>query len=180
MPGLHGSFDAFVAANLDGLARTAYLITWDEHEAEDLVQESLIKVARRWERVAAMQQPLAYTRRVLVNLALDGSRRRSRRRDELDRPVAAVGGRRDLATGGDHADLGLVGLRAELIEGVAALAPRQRAVVVLRYFVDLSEAETARALGCSVGTVKSTAARALARLRERLEPQNTSTGGRER
>lgn len=168
MASLRGSFDAFVAANLDGLARTAYLITWDEHEADDLVQECLLKVARRWERVVAMQQPVAYARRVLVNLALDDAKRRTRRRAELDQG-RATGDQGSREVGIEPPELALVGVRAELVSGLAALAPRQRAVLVLRYFVDLSEAETARTLGCSVGTVKNTAAKALVRLRERLE-----------
>jgi RNA polymerase sigma-70 factor (sigma-E family) len=169
MPSLHGSFDAFVAANLDGLARAAYLITWDEHDADDLVQECLIKVARHWNRVRVMQQPLAYARRVLINLALDNAKHRARRRAELDQPDTAVD-QRSREAGIEPAELRLLGTRDELVAGLAQLAPRQRAVLVLRYFLDLSEADTARALGCSVGTVKNTASKALARLRQRLEP----------
>jgi RNA polymerase sigma-70 factor (sigma-E family) len=156
-------FDEFVAGNLEQLLKTAYLIAWDAGEAEDLVQECLFKVARRWPRVRGMAQPRAYARRILVNLALDDSRGRARRRSELDgAPTVVDGPARDL----------LVGLetRAELLDALARLTPRQRAVLVLRYFNDLTEAQTAEVLGCSPGTVKSNASRGLARLREALAP----------
>ena len=77
------SFDAFVHENVDDLVRMAYVITWDESESEDLVQECLLRVAKHWPRVSAMESPLAYTRRVLVNLALDDRLRRVRRAGEL-------------------------------------------------------------------------------------------------
>src|SRR5215475_10347106 len=76
-------FDRFVADNADGLVRTAYLIVGDLHEAEDLVQETLFKVAKKWPKVRRMEHPAAYARRILVNLALRGRPRRSRRRAEL-------------------------------------------------------------------------------------------------
>ena len=164
---MDGSFDAFVGANLDGLLRTAYLITWDEREAEDLVQECLIKVARRWSRVGTMQHPLAYARRVLVNLATDDAKGRFRRRAELD--TAVVGADRQRRSVGVEApELARLETRSQLVAALAELAPRQRAVLVLRYFLDVSEANTAQALGCSVGTVKNTGAKALVRLRESL------------
>jgi RNA polymerase sigma-70 factor (sigma-E family) len=156
-------FDEFVAGNLEQLLKTAYLITWDAGEAEDVVQECLFQVARRWPRVREMAQPRAYARRILVNLAVDDARSRSRRRGELDEAPAELGGEaRDL----------LVGLetRAELLDALARLTLRQRAVLVLRYFNDLTEAQTAEVLGCSPGTVKSNASRGLARLREVLTP----------
>ncbi len=164
--GLYGvmdDFHDFVAGNLEQLLKTAYLITWDGDEAEDLVQECLFKVARRWPRVRRMAQPRAYARRVLVNLALDAAGGRARRRGELDEaPAVADEPARDL----------LVGLetRAELLDALARLTARQRAVLVLRYFNDLTEAQTAEVLGCSPGTVKSNASRGLARLREVLAP----------
>ena len=86
--GVMTDFDQFVAAHVDDLLRTAYLIVWDEGEAEDLVQECLLKVARRWPRIRRMEQPRAYARRILVNLALDGARGRARRRSELE-PASA-------------------------------------------------------------------------------------------
>ena len=154
------SFDAFVNANLDGLLRTGFLMTSDEKEAEDLVQECLLRVAHHWARRGSVRHPVAYARRVLINLAIDDAEHRARRRAELhDADVA----------GADSAELAQVDTRGELAAALGALAPRQRAVVVMRYFLDLSEAETARALDCSVGTVKSTASKALVRLRESLD-----------
>jgi DNA-directed RNA polymerase specialized sigma24 family protein len=71
-------FETFVSANADSLTRTAYLIAWDLQDAEDLVQETLLKVAARWHRVRRMEHPVAYARRILVNRALDDARRRAR------------------------------------------------------------------------------------------------------
>jgi RNA polymerase sigma-70 factor (sigma-E family) len=153
-------FDRFVAEDSDGLLRTAYLIVGDLHEAEDLVQETLFKVAKRWPKVRRMDYPAAYARRIVVNLALRGSPKRSRRRTELSetRPRDPA----EPATSQDRHD--------ELHAALAELPPRQRAVLVLRYFLDLPEAEVAAALQCSVGTVKSTASRGLARLEQTLRP----------
>ena len=156
-------FDEFVAGNLKQLLQTAYLITWDAGEAEDLVQECLFKIARRWPRVRGMAHPGAYARRILVNLALDDGRGRALRRGQLDGGLpVADGPARDLLSG--------LETRAELLDALARLTPRQRAVLVLRYFNDLTEAQTAEVLGCSPGTVKSNASRGLARLREVLAP----------
>jgi RNA polymerase sigma-70 factor (sigma-E family) len=153
-------FDRFVAESTDGLVRTAYLIVWDLHEAEDLVQETLVKVARRWPKVSRMDHPDAYARRILLNLTLRGSPKRSRRMAELSetRPVDSAVPAAPLDT------------HDELHAALAALPPRQRAVLVLRYFLDLPEAEVAAALQCSLGTVKSTASRGLARLEQTLRP----------
>jgi RNA polymerase sigma-70 factor (sigma-E family) len=155
-------FDQFVAAHVDDLLRTAYLIVWEESEAEDLVQECLLKVARRWSRIRRMEQPRAYARRILVNLALDSARGRAQRRRELEASappdLVAVDPVPALET------------RAELVQALGRLNERQRAVLVLRYFNDLTEAQVAEVLGCSPGTVKSSASRGLARLREALQP----------
>ncbi len=156
-------FDAFVAASADRLLRTAYLVTWDLGFAEDLVQECFVKVARRWPRIHAMDYPLAYARRILLNLALDDSRRRARERSELDhRRLLASRQQPDARA---ERSLHLVDVADELSAALATLATRQRAVLVLRYLEDLPEADVAAALGCSVGTVKSTASRALEHLR---------------
>ena len=162
-------FEQFVTASSDALLRTAYLVVWDPVEAEDLVQECLLAVARRWPRVRRMDHPHAYARRVLVNLALDGAKRRTRHRQELVGDDTAT-----LAEVPDESSarrLHAVGVRAELIEGLGTLPPRQRAVLVLRYFEDLSEAQVAELLGCSIGTVKSTASRGLTRLQAALSPE---------
>ena len=154
-------FDQFVATHVDDLLRTAYLIVWDEAEAEDLVQECLLKVAHRWPRIRRMEQPRAYARRILVNLAVDGARGRARRRRELEPEAASL-----IAVD----PLPALDTRAELLQALGELPARQRAVLVLRYFNDLTEAEVAEVLGCSPGTVKSSASRGLARLRDVLKP----------
>ena len=161
-------FERFVRREVDGLMRTAFLITWEEAEAEDLVQDCLLRVARRWPKVRSMEHPAAYVRRVLVNLALDGSIKRRRRRRELQR---GRGSGTDLqGLDGAIDERGSLETRDELLQAIGALPPRQRAVLVLRFFEDLSEAQVAELLGCSLGTVKSTTARGLARVREALQP----------
>ena len=161
-------FDQFVAAHVDGLLHTAYLIVRDEAEAQDLVQECLLKVARRWPRIRRMEQPLAYARRVLINLIVDGARGRARRRSELETAPPANPITVDPSSAIDG--------RAELLEALGDLPERQQAVLVLRYFNDLTEAQVAEVLGCSPGTVKSSASRGLARLREALQPVHSSQG----
>ncbi len=161
-------FDQFVGDSVDGLLRTAYLLAWDFAAAEDLVQECLLRVARQWPRVRAMEYPTAYARQVLVHLALDDGRRRTRQRDEL--------GHVDGRAWDEHEDaravrvLGRVESSADLTQALGKLAPRQRVTLVLRYFDDLSEAQVAEVMGCSVGTVKSTTSRALQRLRGIVDP----------
>jgi RNA polymerase sigma-70 factor (sigma-E family) len=156
-------FDRFVAETAESLLRSAYLITWDFAEAEDLVQECLFKVARRWPRVNKME----YARTVLIHLALDGGKRRTRRRSELGPEATGL-----LDAHHDDAavrTLGRVETSTDLLGVLRELPPRQRAALVLRYFDDLSEAEAADVMGCSVGTVKSTTSRALGRLRREFQ-----------
>jgi RNA polymerase sigma-70 factor (sigma-E family) len=161
-------FERFVADATDRLYRTAYLMTWDASESEDLVQETFLKVARRWPRVRLMTHPYAFARRILVNLVFDSASRRSRHRlelaghEDLDLPVD------------DSARAALEQVDdAQLLErALAALTRRQRMVLVLRYWEDLTEAEVASSLGCSVGTVKSTASRAAARLAQEMTLHN--------
>jgi RNA polymerase sigma-70 factor (sigma-E family) len=168
-------FDRFVAETGDGLLRAAYLITWDLADAEDLVQECLFKVARRWPRVRRMEHPVAYARTVLVHLALDDGKQRTRRRAELAEAATA--------SFDQHEDdtavrvLGRVEASADLMQALAELPPRQRVALVLRYFEDLSEADVAETMGCSVGTVKSTTSRALDRLRRVVEVPAETTNG---
>jgi RNA polymerase sigma-70 factor (sigma-E family) len=157
-------FERFVTDWTDRLLRTAYLMTWDLAEAEDLVQETLLRVARRWHKVRAMDQPAAYARRILVNLAIDGAEQRGRRTGELAVPGSV--GLGDRADSHAERDLQAVDTQAELLRALACLPARQRAVLILRYWEDLRETDVAAILGCSAGTVKSTASRGLARLRE--------------
>lgn len=168
------SFDEFVRAHAGGLLRTACLITWDDAEAEDLVQECLLRVSVRWRRVQRMDMPLAYARRILVNLALAGRQRRSRRQAELVGQAFddANDERLDLNT---EAVVRSLSERSELIDALGCLTTQQRTVLVLRYFEDLSEAQVAELLGCSTGTVKSSASRGVARLRQLLTPSTSET-----
>ena len=152
-----------MADSVDGLLRAAYLIAWDFAEAEDLVQECLLRVARRWPRVRRMEYPRAYARKVLVNVALDGEGRRARARAELAPPGSAGPVEHEDEAAGRV--LGWVETTTDLSRALGDLAPRQRAVLVFRYLYDLPEAQVADLMGCSVGTVKSTASRALQRLR---------------
>lgn len=167
-------FERFVTGSADELLRTAYLIVWDLGEAEDLVQETLVKVAKRWPRVRRMEHPTAYARRILVHLALDGRERRTRRRRELEHGQPYI----ERADPGSSGLVAQIDARAELVAALASLPPRQRAVLVLRYFLDLPELAAAEALGCSVGTVKSSASRGLARLEQVLNTPQTRSAAR--
>ncbi|HET7736517.1 MAG TPA: SigE family RNA polymerase sigma factor [Nocardioidaceae bacterium] len=145
----YDDFEEFVATRRDALLRTAYLLTGNHHDAEDLVQSALIKVVPRWSRIKGRPEP--YVRRVLARESVNrwrGRRWREVTTDRLPEPMQ-----------GDSTE------HIGLLEDLRKLSPRQRAVIVLRYFDDLTEADTAAALGISVGTVKSHARDALARLR---------------
>lgn len=147
------SFDAFVAARSRALLRTAYLLTRDHALAEDLVQTALAKAWFHWSRIRT-DDPEPYVRRILVTTYSSWWRRRWTGEiptDELPESPAPAG--ED---------------RVDLWDALGRLPRRQRAVVVLRFYEDLTEAETARLMGCAVGTVKSQAAKALAKLR--LDP----------
>lgn len=162
-------FERFAAAQVDDLLRIGYLLAGRLQEAEDLVQECLLRVARRWPKVRSMEHPNAYTRKVLVNLAIDGASGRTRRWQELVRPdgLSEAGHLLDEKSAPNPAEARLD--ETELLDALRTLPARQRAVIVLRYFGDLSETQVAEALSCSVGTVKSTTSRGLTRLREALE-----------
>lgn len=152
------AYTAFVAAAWPRHLRTAALITGDRHRGEELLQDCLVKLYVRWGRIAT-DDPHAYLRRMLVNGHISWWRRR--RREVLTAELPETAG--SSAGGPDAVD--------ELHRALRALAPRQRAVVVLRHFEDLSEKDTAAVLGCSVGTVKSQHSRAMARLRTVLNPK---------
>ena len=157
-------FTAFVAGSSRRLLRGAYLITGDLDEAQDLLQAALERAYRRWPAVRRSEVPEAYVRRILVNLAVDRWRVRRVKTVALDE---------DLLPGLEDREVEGVPARSALLACVRQLPVGQRAVLVLRYFNDLTEAETARVLGCSVGNVKSQHARAMARLRE-LVPDRRS------
>ena len=150
------SFTAFVAARQHALLRTAYLVTGDRRLAEDLLQDALVKVAARWERLRD-GEPEAYARRILYRDAVSWWRRH-RREVLVDLAVPSA-----LPAAG--ADDERVTSRLVLAQALARLTVKQRAVLVLRFYEDLSEVETAGLLGVSVGTVKSQTHAALGRLR---------------
>ena len=152
------AFEDFVRARSDSLLRTALLLTGQRRaEAEDLLQLALERAYRHWPRICGSEGPERYVRRILASASTDRWRRLARRPEQA--MPAGHGGPVVPDRTNEIAD------RDYLLRALAALPPRQRAVLVLRYFDDLSEAETADMLGCSLGTVKSQAARGLARLR---------------
>jgi RNA polymerase sigma-70 factor (sigma-E family) len=154
------AFRSFVDARSPGLLRTAYLLTHDPGKAEDLLQTALMKTWFAWDRLN--DDPLLYVRRVLVTTSVSWWRRRwNGELPTAELPESAASG-----SGGDHA------AAYDLWTAIGHLPPRQRAVVVLRYYEDLTEAQTAEVMGCSVGTVKSQCAKALAKLKAdaALEP----------
>ncbi|MFE7508041.1 SigE family RNA polymerase sigma factor [Promicromonospora sp. NPDC057488] len=166
-------FAAFMSRSAPALARTAWLLCGDTHQAEELVQQALMKTYLAWPK-ARKGEPLAYARRVLANLRVDGWRRRRREvlmsADAL--PERAQDGR---SAAEAHAE------RDRLVRALRLLPTKQRRIVVLRHLEGLPEREVADAVGVSVGTVKSTASRGLVRLREILrgfdatDPARTTT-----
>jgi RNA polymerase sigma-70 factor (sigma-E family) len=161
VPGERVDFDAFVAARSSALLRTAYLLTHDHALAEDLLQTALTKAWFAWSRIETA--PEAYVRKVLVNTYATWWRRKWNGEHATDEvPDTGVASASE-ATEAGH----------DLWRAMERLPRRQRAVVVLRYFEDLSEADTAALLGCSAGTVKSQTSKALAKLR--IDPALTPT-----
>jgi RNA polymerase sigma-70 factor (ECF subfamily) len=156
-------FRAFVQARYDALVRTGYLLTGDHGHAEDLVQSALVRSYASWARTADPHHAEAYVRTVMVRLA-SRQRRRPWRTEIVTDHVP------DLGADWTQGRVDALALRTELL----ALPVNQRAVIVLRYYEQLSEAETAAALNCSVGTVKSRTSRALAVLRTRTSTPSTS------
>lgn len=160
---------AFIDARSSSLLRYAYLLTGDHGLAEDLLQNSLIKVYLSWNSIRDRGALEAYTRTVMTRTQLSWWRRPARREvlgvEPTERAVR------------DHLNVREgppVDERDELWLLLATLGPRQRAVLVLRFYEDLSEAEIARVLGCATGTVKSQLSRGLARLRERMPAESNA------
>ena len=165
-------FAAFAASARPRLYRSMYAVAGDPRDAEDAVQSALADASTHWERVRRAGDPMAYARRMALNALLTHRRRAWWSRELLD--AGAAGERRPQP--GDLADE--ASTRLTVLEAVGGLPPRQRAIVVLRYYDDLSEAQIADALGCRPGTVKSQAAAALTTLRRTLgafdlEPEET-------
>lgn len=159
-------FARYVRARQHVLLRAAYLVCGDAHLAEDLLQQAFAKVALRWDRLRS-ENPDAYVRRILYRDAVS-SWRRTRRESLVD--VLPEPGRPDESE--------RVVDRLDVERALASLTPKQRAVVVLRYFEDRTEADTAEVLGVSVGTVKSQAHAALARLRDQIPDLAPTLTGR--
>jgi RNA polymerase sigma-70 factor (sigma-E family) len=155
------SVEEFIGRNSRVLLRSAWLLTGNWASAEDLVQTSLLQSWLHWDAIKA-DAPDFYVRRVLMNTFLSGQRRRWTR----ERPMA------ELPERAAADELASTELRHVIWRALSGLPAKQRAVVVLRYFNDLSEAQTAHVLDCSVGTVKSQTSRALARLRSIPELQS--------
>ena len=156
--GRYDDLAAFLEVRGDALLRTAVLLAPGQQAGEDLLQEALERLLRKWHKLDG--DPEGYLRRIMYNRAVDRWRSRYRRPETLGLPA-------EIAVA-DH--VSRLDLRLTLIHALAQLTPRQRAAIVARYWEDLSEAETAEALGCSVSAVKSAASRGLRALRDVIGP----------
>jgi RNA polymerase sigma-70 factor (sigma-E family) len=154
------SYREYVAGNLDRWRRTAFLLCGDWHTADDLTSTVLVKLFRHWKRAALFDNRDAYVRRMLMRAWLDERRRPWHRRETVTEALPETAGTTSADSGVDQ--------RMSVLSLLGALPPRRRAVLVLRYFCDLSVEEVAEAMGCSEGTVKSQTARALESLRASL------------
>jgi RNA polymerase sigma-70 factor (sigma-E family) len=154
-----GEFAEFAAGRSAALHRAAYLMVGDEQLAQDLVQEALIKTYVAWPRLRERQNAEAYTRKVITTTAISWFRRKGWKGETVHESVPE---------GGIAAADNDVAQRAWLWQALLDLPARQRAAIVLRFYEDLSEAQTAEAMGCAVGTVKSQVSAGLRKLRERL------------
>lgn len=155
------AFEAYFAARSDAMRGTAYLLCGDWHRAEDLVQQTFTKIYLAWRRIQRHESMDSYTRQTLVRTFLSERRRGWFRHESVGSPAADRP-----APSADLADERLV-----LLEALVKVPPRQRAVLVLRYWEDQSVEQTAALLDCSPGNVKSQAARGLATLRSLLEEE---------
>ena len=155
------AFEDFVVARWPRLLRTAYLLTGDHDRAEDLVQNALVRAHRHWPKLVRAGSPEAYVRKIMVNLNTDWWRRLGSREH-----AGGIAPGVDRPAGADAYEALLV--RDELWTALRSLPAKMRATLVLRYFEDLSEAETAHVLNCSIGSVKSQCSRGLARLQQAM------------
>jgi RNA polymerase sigma-70 factor (sigma-E family) len=151
----HEAFSEFATARATSLFRTAYLVIGDYQLAQDLVQESLVKVYVAWPRLRDVTKAEAYTRRIIVTTSISWRRRRS----FSERPAD------DVPDAGITDPTALLPEQGELWQAVRQLPPRQRAAVVLRFCEDLSQAQVAELMGCSVGSVKRHTSLGLGKLR---------------
>ena len=151
-----GSFEKFVAAQGPSLLRYAYLLTQDRGYAEDLVQGALVKTHRKWHTVTLAERPEAYVRRIVLNEYLSWRRRRSSHEAVGPPPERSVPDSTERVADQDF-----------MWRALATLPAKQRAVLVLRYYEDMTDSDIAAALDCQPSTVRSQAARALETLRSR-------------
>lgn len=167
LPGEPRAFEDFVMNRLPALYRYAHVLTGNPHDAEDLVQEALTRTGAAWGRIRRKDDPEGYVRTTMARI-MANRWRRPKLEQLVDRtPDQAV----------DDPELLRLSEADGLDAALAALPPRMRAVLVLRYFEQLTEEETAQALGCSRGTVKSQASRAIAKLRATMQPIDHALGG---
>lgn len=162
-------FWEFVAARRQSLVRTAYLLTGDHGHAEDFVQDALIRAHRNWRRIEQADQPEAYVRKIVANLVVSWWRRAFRHRTHVAWQLPDLPDEHDGHAAVERGD--------ELWRALSRLPAGMRTVVVLRYYEELTEAETAAVLGKSLGTVKSQASRGLARMRELLSDDPPDPAG---
>ncbi|AUI62391.1 MULTISPECIES: SigE family RNA polymerase sigma factor [Amycolatopsis] len=164
-------FAEYFAAKRDSVRRTAYMLCGDWHRADDLAQTAFVALHRRWKKIRERAATDAYVRKTLVRAAIDESRRPWRREwqtEELPEPPQ------------DGFDLGeQVVTREDLLAALREVPPKQRAVLVLRFFEGLDVGAAAKVLGCSEGNVKSQTARGLANLRQVMEKEEVARDGRE-
>ena len=152
-PELASGFEAFYGRRYQDAVRLAYVITGDDGSAEDVVQDALLRVQARFD---SLDDPWPYTRAAIVNAVRSHARRGRRERARLELVAASLPSSAALAA-------------TEMLDAIDRLPFRQKVVIVLRYYEDLSEREIAGALGCRPGTVKSLASRALAQLAQEIE-----------
>jgi RNA polymerase sigma-70 factor (sigma-E family) len=159
--------DEFIRLRAPALFRYCLFLTGDEHEAADLLQDSLIRAGLHWSKVRAADNPDAYVRTIVVRTHLNSLRRWRRERVVATLPDVA----------GAPVDLPFADGDADVWQALRELAPRQRAVVVLRFYEQMTEAEIAEALGITIGTVKSQLFKAIATLRARLAASHKEVDG---
>lgn len=162
-------FAGFVREHTSALLRTAYLLTGTAQGAEELVQDTLTRLYPKWDRVAAADVPLAYVRRSMANGFINQRRRAVRREYAVEFLPERVD---------EHDAVDQLADRDQIWSGLRLLPERQRTALVLRFFEDLTDDESAAALGCRVGTVRSLVSRGLAALREQLTEHRPPSAGR--